>query len=64
VTGGGANDRGRDLPFCLGEAPQSCGCNPATLLGDVGMNAEEKIALDLVLVLLICVLVWMRWHRE
>ena len=28
------------------------------------MNAEEKIALDLVLVLLICVLIWMRWHRD
>jgi hypothetical protein len=30
----------------------------------VGMNAEEKIALDLVLVLVICLLIWMRWHRE
>ena len=28
------------------------------------MNAEEKIALDLLLVLLICVLIWMRWRRE
>jgi hypothetical protein len=48
----------------LGTPWHGHGCNPATVLGDVGMNAEEKIALDLVLVLLICVLVWMRWHRE
>jgi hypothetical protein len=28
-----------------------------------GMSAEEKIALDLALVLLIIVLVWARWQR-
>jgi hypothetical protein len=28
------------------------------------MNGEEKIALDLALVVLIVVLVWTRFHRE
>jgi hypothetical protein len=28
-----------------------------------GMGAEEKIALDLALVLLIIVVVWARWQR-
>jgi len=28
------------------------------------MGTEEKIAIDLALLLLIGVLVWMRWHRE
>jgi len=28
------------------------------------MNAEEKIAVDLALVLLIVALTWMRWQRK
>jgi len=30
---------------------------------ELGMGAEEKIALDLALVVLIIVLVWARWRR-
>lgn len=64
IPEGGTTNVLERFAVCLGDPPRNRGCNFATLRGNVEMSTEAKIAIDLALLLLICVLIWMRWHGE
>jgi hypothetical protein len=52
------------LPFLFGRFRHNRGCNFAAVRGNVEMSTEEKIAIDLALLLLIFALIWVRRHGE